>query len=271
MTMAMVEKGFVQVEGTKLYYETAGEGEPVLLVHGAFMTAAIWDSTVAALSDRYRTIRFDMRGMGRSKLGTTPYRSHEDMGRLLDALGAEAVHIVGLSAGGQLAAEFALAYPSRVKSLTLVAAGMFGIPETERKQADDAAFYEAAGRGDMEAALRLWTLRWLCGPGQPEERVDASVREAFAELSRAGLSGFATFEMPQLLDPPALGRLGDIAVPALVVVGDLDYDDALHAADTIAAAIPDCRMNVLKGCAHIPPMDRPEKFNGLLADFLESV
>ncbi|GAA3401057.1 alpha/beta fold hydrolase [Paenibacillus hodogayensis] len=266
--MRVVERGYVLVEGTKLYYESAGEGEAVVLMHGAFMTAGVWDATFETLSKQYRVVRYDWRGMGKSDLGITPYRSYDDLRSLLDALEIDRAHVVGLSAGGYVAVEFALAYPERVATLSLVAAGLFGLPESEPLQRDNALFYEAAQAGDMPAMLQAWTQMWLDGPMQPSDRVDEAVRRKFQELSRQSLSRFAEFEMPQMLVPAPIGRLGEIAVPTLVVAGEFDYPDAHAAAGRFMQDIPGARQEQLSDCAHIPPMDCPERFNELLGTFL---
>ncbi|TNJ60024.1 alpha/beta hydrolase [Paenibacillus hemerocallicola] len=269
--MFVIEKGYAVAEGTKLYYETAGAGETVLLIHGAFMTSAIWDSTFAALSDRYRVVRYDWRGMGKSGMGDTPYRAYDDVRGLLDALEIDKAHVVGLSAGGYIAVELSLAYPQRVRSLSLVGAGLFGLPESERLQADNARFYGAASSGDIEGMLREWTQMWLYGPDQPKSRVKPSVIARFEQLSLESLSRSESFEMPLTLVPAPIGRLAEIVAPTLVAWGSLDYQDTKEAANMFSGTIPGARTAELNGSAHIPPMDDPQRFNEALGGFLDGL
>src|SRR5687767_3783286 len=118
--------GFVETNGTKLYYEAAGSGPPVVLIHGGWLNSQQWDDQMAALSRQYRVIRYDFRGAGRSRLGDSIYAHYEDLAVLLKRLEIESAHLIGLSAGGQIALDFALTYPNAVRSLVIGASPLRG-------------------------------------------------------------------------------------------------------------------------------------------------
>ena len=100
--------GFAEVNGTRLYYETAGRGLEVVLIHGGLVDSRLWDAQVGPLSKRFRVVRYDLRGFGRSAAADGPFSHLEDLRALLDFLKIERASLVGLSLGGIIAADFAL-------------------------------------------------------------------------------------------------------------------------------------------------------------------
>src|SRR5690349_12792580 len=119
--VADLQAGFLNIQGAPLYYEVTAQGEPLLLIHAGVADSRMWDEQLPAFTRLYRVIRFDQRGFGRSSFPAGPFASYKDPALLLDALAIEKVHVIGISFGGKVALDFALAYPARVTSLTLVA------------------------------------------------------------------------------------------------------------------------------------------------------
>ncbi|MDO8632514.1 MAG: alpha/beta fold hydrolase, partial [Phycisphaerales bacterium] len=118
--------GYLNAPSGKLYYEAAGDGPPVVLIHGGQMDLRIWDEQVALLSPNHRVIRYDVRGYGRSPAPQKVYANHEDLAAVLDQLGLHRATLVGLSLGGGIAIDFAISYPDRVEKLVAVAPGLSG-------------------------------------------------------------------------------------------------------------------------------------------------
>src|SRR5579872_3466169 len=119
--------GFAEVNSTKLFYEVAGEGHPLVLIHGGLVDHHLWDEQFSAFAQHYKVIRYDMRGFGDSgliKVGDAPYSMRDDLHALLQHLGIEKTYIMGLSMGGGMAIDFTLAYPEMVDALIPVAAGV---------------------------------------------------------------------------------------------------------------------------------------------------
>jgi pimeloyl-ACP methyl ester carboxylesterase len=116
-----VTSGIAEVNGTKLYYEVVGEGQPLVLVHAGSFDRRIWDEQFTAFADHYKVIRYDVRGHGKSALPTKPYSDTEDLYRLLQWLHVEKAHLVGLSLGGRIIIDFTLAHPEMVGTLILKA------------------------------------------------------------------------------------------------------------------------------------------------------
>src|SRR5439155_1074430 len=137
-----------------LFYEVSGTGEAVVLIHAFSVDRRMWDPQVAALENRFRVIRYDLRGHGKSASPSAPYANHDDLRSVLDALGVNRATLIGLSAGAEVATDFALAYPDRVARLIVASPGLSGYvpPPLTWTQ----PVFQAAGAGDAEGAAKLW-------------------------------------------------------------------------------------------------------------------
>ena len=114
--MMNIGTGFTDANGAKIYYEVAGGGPPLVFVHGYALDRRMWDDQFEIFAPRYRVVRYDLRGFGRSGVPTAaPFSNHDDLRRLFDVLGIERAHICGLSMGGGVTIDFALEYPDRVR------------------------------------------------------------------------------------------------------------------------------------------------------------
>ncbi len=260
-------QGFVEVQGARLHYEIEGSGRPVLLIHAANTDARMWEETAAALSSRYRIIRYDMRGMGRSEMGTEGYTAYRDIEGVLDAVDIGACTLVGVSAGGYCALEFVLAQPRRVASLVLVSAGLFASEASESDEHKRAAA-ELAAAGDLEAMAEAYARMWLDGPGQSSARVSAQTRRRFLAMAKDAFARRAEYRFPELMTPEPGKRLREIACPTLVIDGELDFPESHLFAELFAREIPGARRITLAGSAHLPPLDQPEAFHRILREFL---
>ncbi|MCI0575581.1 MAG: alpha/beta fold hydrolase, partial [Chloroflexi bacterium] len=153
---------FAEVNGTRLYYEVAGAGPPLVLIHGYTLDTRMWDDQFEAFAQHYQVIRYDLRGFGRSAMPTgESYTHHEDLKALLDHLGLARAHILGLSLGGGIAVNFALAYPEATQSLILVDTSVLGGFEwPEELGRWFARIHSAARDGDMRLAKQHWRIRF---------------------------------------------------------------------------------------------------------------
>ena len=122
------EGGFAEIHGTQLYYETLGEGNPLVLIHGGYMDRRMWDDQFHAFAKHYRVIRYDVRGFGKSELPPVPYADRQDLFDLLNYLGVEKTYLLGLSLGGIIAIDFTLEHPTMVDALILVGSPVPGFP-----------------------------------------------------------------------------------------------------------------------------------------------
>lgn len=278
MSGAAVEAGTADVRGARLYYEVAGDGSAVVLIHAGIADSGMWDEQFEQFAARHRTLRYDVRGYGRSTLPGGPYSNVGDLRELLGQLGIERAALVGASMGGRIALELALVEPSVATALVLVGSGLDDhewSPDVERfGEAEE----ELLERGDIDGAVELNVDLWVAGPGRTLAEVDPGVVERVREMQRTAfetqVSAYGEEPPPgpgEALDPPAGSRLGDISVPTLVLVGALDVGDIHAISDRFASGIPGARKVVIEGTAHVPNMERPAEFNRLVLDFLAEV
>jgi pimeloyl-ACP methyl ester carboxylesterase len=120
--------GYVETNGTKLYYEMMGEGHPLVLLHRGYMDRRMWDNQFAAFAQNYQVIRYDIRGFGKSELPQTPYSDRRDLYDLMAFLEVKRAYLLGLSLGGVIALDFTLEYPAMVDALILVGSPVSGYP-----------------------------------------------------------------------------------------------------------------------------------------------
>jgi len=267
--VAELQTGFLDVQGAPLYYEVTAQGDALLLLHAGVGDSRMWDDQIPAFSQRYRVIRFDLRGFGRSPFPAGSFASYNDPALLLDAVGIEKAHVIGISFGGKVALDFALAYPEKVASLVLVAPSVGGHkapPEVQRFGEEEEALLE---KGDLEGATELNLRMWIDGPRRSPQQVDPAVRERV----RAMLYHALTIPTPETaedvpLTPSAITRLAELHMPVLLVVGDYDIPDKIELTRQLASEIPQARLAIIPGVAHLPNMEKPEEFNTIVLDFL---
>jgi 3-oxoadipate enol-lactonase len=260
----------LDVSGGKLYYEVDGAGPAVLLIHAGVAHLRMWDEQVAAWRDRFQLIRFDCRGFGRTTTDDVPFSNRDDLRRLLDHVAVERASVLGASRGGSIAMDFTLESPDRVASLVLVGAGLGGFAGPDDGIDWDAIDALETGRRWDELVQRETEI-WTDGIGQSPERVDPDVRRRMIEWNLENYRADQQAHKAQPLDPPAAGRLAEIAVPTLVMWGDLDVPSVQAAGEYMAKEIAGARRHLFNGVAHMVNLERPTEFNQLVSDFLGGV
>jgi pimeloyl-ACP methyl ester carboxylesterase len=263
---------FAELNGTKLHYQSTGQGRPMIFIHAGIAHLGMWDEQVAAFSPQYRTIRYDVRGWGESADPAGTFAHHEDTLALLDYLGEKEAIIVGASNGGTIALDFSLTYPERTAALILVGPALSGYDFTMEGIADkNEALIEAYERGDKDTAAEYEAQIWVDGPGRNPDQVDAGFRRRALAMIRH------IFDLPDGagqgvdLDPPAIDRLGEIQTPALLILGEHDVPDIFAIAQHLTGKMPDIRQVLMPTTAHLPNMERPAEFNQAVRGFLQSV
>jgi 3-oxoadipate enol-lactonase len=271
----VTQPSWIDVPGGRLAAESAGDGPPVVFVHSAIVNRRSWDGVVPHVVDAgYRAITYDMRGFGESTTEEVDFVAHADVLAVLDHFGVTRAAIVGNSMGATFAQEAVLAAPERFVAYVWVAGGVGGwnkepLPaEAQLLQAEDDA--EEAGDPDLAAELdaRIWMDGWVDGVNQPSTRVDPMVRDTMKQMDRELLEPGRKFGKRQRPDPPAAERLGSIAVPTLVVIGDLDASGTRAAADKLALEVPGARQVRLPDVAHLIGMEAPDRLASLIVEHL---
>lgn len=262
------ESGTLETNGARIYYEAEGSGEPVVMVHAGVANLRMWDDQVAALRDSYRVIRYDTRGFGRTETDAVEFSNRADIAALLDRLDAESAHVVGLSRGGSIALDFAIEYPDRVRSLVVAAGGIGGYESPDEADASTFAQPDAWLEARDWESLSDWeTAYWADGPGQPPDRVDPALRAKVHDWILTTYQAEKEEGEPQRLDPPAVGRLGELRAPLLVMLGTLDDPGTSESMRHLAQVVPGARLEVFEASAHMLNLEQPERFNALLLEF----
>ncbi len=253
-------------DGARIWWTSEGEGPPVVLVMGLSYPSDMWFRLVPALAERYRVLRLDNRGAGRTgDVPGAPYTVETlagDVLAVMDAAGESSAHVVGISMGGLIAQEIALTAPERVRSLVLAATH----PGVAHAVWDPEALALLTSRGDYtprQAAEASVPFNYA--PGTPRERLeeDWAVRLPLA-ATRAGyeaqLRGTSVWS--------GLERLPGLRVPTLVVHGELDRLVPPANGRRIAAAVPGAELVLLPDANHLFLTDQPERTRQVLLDWL---
>jgi 3-oxoadipate enol-lactonase len=255
-------------------YDRAGpRGEPpVVLIHAGVADRRMWDPLWPALTRERDVVRLDLRGFGDSaERPDGPVSQADDVLGALAGVGVGHCHLVGASFGAGVAVETALTEPSAVASLLLAAPGGSLLSEVTP---DLQAFFDAEGaaldRGDLDAAVEANLSCWVEGPRRSVSQVDSAVRALVARMQRRAFEVTKDWEdvEEKELEPPALDRLGEIAVPVLVLAGGLDLDAVQAAADRVVAETAGARRVDWPDVGHLPSLERPADFIALLREWI---
>jgi pimeloyl-ACP methyl ester carboxylesterase len=258
---------WVPVPGGRLYVEVAGDGPPLLMIHGWPLDHRIFDAQVAGLKQDLTLIRYDRRGFGKSDAPPDLVQEVDDIDALLDALGQQSVNLLGMSQGGRIALGYAATRPDRVRSLILQGAAVDGLPsatvESERIPVDEYA--ELAQAGNLNEVRQ----RWLRHPMMHLDPAHASE----SILIRRILDGYHGRDL-LALEPDAfaypidvLAALPRLPFPVLVITGAQESEIRKRHAAELLKRVPDCREVVLTEGGHLCNVTAVAAYNDAVREF----
>jgi pimeloyl-ACP methyl ester carboxylesterase len=257
----------VDAGGTELHFVRAGAGEPMLLIQGMSATHLAWGRPFSSqLEQSFDCIAFDNRGMGLSAPASEPFTIADmaaDALGLLDALEIERAHAVGISMGGMIAQELALAHPDRLRSLTLGCTYCGGPGSQLMDPADFGGLVEAMASGDRQRVFRaMWDLNL-----SPAFRRDESRYAEFAEMASALPARRETigFQIQAIAAHDTSARLHRLEPPTLVVHGTEDRVLGVANGRMIASLIP-APLETLDGVGHMFWWEQPQRSAALVRD-----
>jgi pimeloyl-ACP methyl ester carboxylesterase len=253
--------------GAGLAYEVTGDGPAVVLVHGFGLDMRMWEPQVEHLGARYRVVRYDCRGFGASGPfdPAVPYTHAADLVALLDHLAIGQAVLAGLSFGGRVVLQTALAAPARVRGLVLLDAVLDGVPWDPGSAA---ALDELARRvqaGGAPAGREAWLAHPLFAAARQRPELAAQLAAMVAGYPGQHWLGRDPHRPVQR---PAIEALEDVAAPALVAVGDRDVPGFRDMSAVLARRIPGAEYRVVAGAGHMVNMEQPAAVNELLTSFL---
>jgi pimeloyl-ACP methyl ester carboxylesterase len=258
----------VEVGGREFHYERRGSGEPLLLIQGMSGTHVAWGRPFReALEESFDVIAFDNRGIGLSGPVDGPFtivEMAEDTAGLLDELGIESAHVVGISMGGMIAQELALAGPGRLRSLTLGCTQCGGPGSQLMPEENLQKLVAGMASGDRDKAIRAGYEVNL----SPAFRADESTYAVFHEMATSVPAAKATIELQvqAIFGHDTSGRLGEISVPTLIVHGTEDGVLPFPNGELIASLMPQARFEVLEGVGHMFWWEQPQRSAELIRE-----
>ena len=258
--------GFANVNGTKLYYETAGKGRTVVFIHGGLVDSRLWDDQFKVFARKFRVVRYDLRGYGRSEFPTAAFSHVEDLYALLQYLKVKKASLVGLSVGSSVAMEFALAHPEMVEKIILTSAGLRGSKLPPNKQ--NLAIYKAAEEKGMEMAIGMWLESDLFATAKGNDRFVKRTRQMLADNYKYW--GPTPRPIPETWPkPPTAERLSELKSSTLIIVGEKDAKTILDTADILKEKIAAVVMVTIPGVSHHLNMENPKEYNRIVIEFLK--
>ncbi len=274
MSEIRIDSGMAAIHHALIYYEIAGQGEPLVMIHAGVADSRQWDNEFAYFAHRYRVLRYDLRGYGQSEPVEGEFGHLQDLAALLDHLHVDRpITLMGCSMGGGLALDFALARPSEVKALILVDAGPGGLELDVPTPAKFKEAEKAYDAGDLDRVAEIETQIWFDGMDRTPDQGNQAMRRLAYEMDRTALSHEAKGLGKRLPDAPipAVARLGELKIPVMVIVGAQDTPFLLAAADYVLERIPSARKVVLADAAHLSNMAQPDEFQRIVSAFLDEV
>ena len=257
---------YLDVGGSKIYYEEAGNGEPVVLVHDGLVNSMTWDGVWQTLAKKYHVVRYDRRGYGLSDSPVAAFSPVEDIFTLLAHLKIDHATFVGCSSGGGIAIDFALSHPQMVDRLILLGSVLHGMVVSsafgERGKRNNAPLE----RGDDKAAAANWSN----DPSTISAGDSAGKRKLYEALAKypRNLRYSGNFEIRFAV--PAVRRLSEIHVPTLILVGENDMPDVHAFEGAIQAGIAGARREIVNNCAHLIPLEKPDFLSERIMNFIEN-
>ena len=255
----------IQANGIDTDFRLDGpEDGPVVMLGNSLMSNyTMWDDQMAALGAEFRVLRYDQRGHGGTETTPGPYTIAllaEDAYALIEALGIGSVHFVGLSMGGFTGQTLAVRHPEKVLSLTLCDTAC--VMPTESLWNDR---IETARTKGIEALMPGTLERWFTPPFH--ETGKAQLEKVRAMILGTGVEGYVACA-EAIRDMFLCDKLSEIAVPTLVLVGEMDPACPVSSAETLHAGIAGSELMVIPESAHLPNIEQTAAFNEALTGFL---
>jgi pimeloyl-ACP methyl ester carboxylesterase len=258
---------FINNQSAKIYWDEEGQGTPLLLIMGLGYPSALWHRTRPVLSQHFRTIAFDNRGVGSSDVPPGPYSivtMASDAAAVLDAAGVSRAHVFGVSMGGMIAQEFALQYPERTHALILGCTSPGG-PSAVRaeKKVTDILF----ARGMTFEQSREAILPYIYDAATPRDKVEKDV--AIRRSCLPTQTGYMA-QLQAILAWESYSRLVEIKAPTLVIHGTSDGLVPPANGKLIAERIPNAKLVLLNHASHLFTTDQTEAAHQAILEFLSA-
>lgn len=263
-----VKTGYLDVPNGKLYYEVAGEGDWIVLVHDGNLHSVTWDEQFPVFTKTHKVVRYDRRGYGKSTFPDKPFSNIEDLAEIFIQLNIDKAILMGMSAGGGLVLDFTLEHPDKVTGIVLVGAVVSGFGGSEHIQTRGGRLTPEILSDPAKLADYMFHKDpYTIYEGNPKAR-----ERGYAYLM-ANLQNYRMDKQRFIRGPrrPAFPNLKEIKVPALIIVGEYDIPDCHAFAGVIEAGIAGSKRVIIEKAAHIVPLEQPAVFNELVMAFVHEI
>jgi pimeloyl-ACP methyl ester carboxylesterase len=257
--------GYIKLGTDSIFYETAGSGITILLIHDGMLHSEVWNEQFLFLSRDFKVIRYDRRGYGKSSPATGSYTHQEDLKVLFEQLRIDNAILVACSSGGALALDFTLNYPQKINGLVLVGAVVGGFSYTSHMHNRGGHLPESF---DSELDESIWYAT--------EDPYEIYVKNTDASNKAVNMlkeyphriHSRQKFIRPEI---PAYRRLHEIKIPTLILVGEFDIPDVHAHAGAINAGILHSKRVIIPNSGHLIPLEQPELFNKSILEFINNI
>lgn len=258
---------FLTVDNVRLHYEDTGSGPPLLFIHGLGSSVRDWFAQVPHFDDRYRVLRIDLRGHGRSERPPGPYHMAQfarDVAVALRRLDAAPAYVVGLSMGGMVSLQLGADAPQLVRSLVVVNS----MTDARLRTWHDVWFYTS--RRTAIQILGMRRVGRIIGRRLFPKPTQATLRREFMRRWVRNDKQAYLWSMDAIMGWSVADRLSSLSVPTLLISSDQDYTP-ISAKNRAAARMPNASVAVVEDAHHALPVEKPDEFNALVDAFLARV
>lgn len=265
-------------DGVKLWYEEAGAGAPIVLVHEFAADHRSWEMQMRHFGQRYRCVSYSARGYPPSDVPEqvsrySQERATDDILAVMDHLGIDKAHVVGLSMGGFATLHFGFRHPGRARSLVVAGVG-YGAEKDQQSRFRSEV--EVVSRSLLEEGMAAFAEKYAYGPTRvqfenKDPRGFAEFRQTLAEHSALGSANTqigVQGQRPSLYD--LIAEMRAITIPTLVLTGDEDWP-CLQPALLMKREIASAALAVMPNCGHTINLEDPDQFNRIVGDFIAQV
>ncbi|MGE5457708.1 MAG: alpha/beta fold hydrolase [Methanococcaceae archaeon] len=258
------DTGYVLVDGGKLFYELAGSGKNIVLLHDGMVNREIWDEQFPLLAKTYRVVRYDRRGYGKSSDPQIKYSHIADLNQLFIQLKIDNAVIFGMSSGGRLAIDFTLTYPEKVNGLVLVGAVVSGFGYTSHMDTRG-GFFNPQKYSDPVKVNEYFIMEDPYEIYSENRAAKEKVMKLLPNLARQNTVPV------QPAGKVAIRSLSEIKVPTFILTGEYDIPDVQAHAGAINAGISNSKREIIPQSGHLIPIEQPVLFNEAIKKFLNKL
>jgi pimeloyl-ACP methyl ester carboxylesterase len=262
---------FLDIDDTKLYYQSQGTGQPLVLLHDGLLSSTVWDQQAAMLAKDFRVIRYDRRGFGQSPASSVEHSDHEDLHRLLQHLNITRANLIGSSAGGGVAIDFALSYPTQVRKLivlgTTVSGYSYSDEHVQRNIGNNQPYIQ---NRDIKTTAAKWANDPFLIPSLHDTERLAQL-QVYLEQEMAHFPRIAqTNQAKVALIPGAINRLQDLQTETLILIGERDHPDLVNLSSIAGEELPKVKYILVAQVGHFIHLENPALFHKFAVEFLSN-